>query len=56
MAHAACAFRDKIYVVGRVDAVENVVTRIDCYNPVNNVWSIMGNAIDILYHHTIVVY
>ena len=51
-----CVLRNKIYVVCRLDADENVVNVIECYDLVNDAWSILKNAIDILYHHTLVVY
>ena len=53
----ACVMRGKFYVVGGVDAGENVVPvkEIECYDPVNDAWSIVENAIDISYHHTLVV-
>ena len=52
----ACVLRGKIYVVGGIDADENVINEIECYDPENNAWSMMENAIDILYHCTRVVY
>ena len=55
-AHAACVMRGKIYVVGGLDNDGNVVNEIECYDPVHDVWSIVGNAIDISYHHTLVTY
>ena len=55
-AHAACVLRGKIYVVGGIDTEGNVVNEIECYDPVNDVWSIVGNAIDILYHFTLLAY
>ena len=51
----ARVMRGKFYVVGGVDAGENVVKEIECYDPVNDAWSIVENAIDISYHHTLVV-
>ena len=32
----ACVLRGKIYVVGEIDVDENVVNKIECYNPVND--------------------
>ena len=55
-AHAACVLRGKIYVVSGVDTDQNVVNEIECYDPVNDAWSIVGNAIDISYHLTLVAY
>ena len=55
-AHTACVLRGKIYVVGGLDADNHVVTEIECYDPVNDAWSIVGNAIDISYHHTLAAY
>ena len=55
-AHAACVMRGKIYVVGGLDTDRDKVNKIECYDPVNDRWSIVGNAIDISNHHTLVAY
>ena len=55
-AHAACVLRGKIYVVGGLDTDGDEVNEIECYDPVNDAWSIVRNAIDISYHHTLVAY
>ena len=55
-AHAACVLRGKIYVVGGLDTDGKVVNEIECYDPVNDAWSIVGNAIDISLHYTLVAY
>ena len=53
-AHAACVLRNKIYVVGGLDADGKVVTQIECYDPTYNTWSIVGNTTEKLYNHTLV--
>jgi len=52
-AHAACVLRNKIYVVGGVDANEKVVKEIECYDSTDNTWSIVGNATEELFDHTL---
>ena len=54
--HAACVMRGKIYVVGGLDNDGNVVNEIECYDPVNDVWSIVRNVIDISNSLTLVAY
>ena len=54
--HSACVMRGKIYVVGGTNTGENFINEIECYDPVNDVWSIVGNTIDIWNHHTLVAY
>ena len=51
---AACVLRNKIYVVGGFDAVGKTVTKIECYDPMRDIWSIVGNTTDWLWHHTLV--
>ena len=51
----AYVMRGECHVVSGVDAGENVVKEIECYDPVQKMWSIVGNAIDISYHHTLVL-
>ena len=53
-AHAACVLRNKIYVVGGLDAAGNAVTQIECYDPKCDTWSIVGNTTEKLYNHTLV--
>ena len=55
-AHTACVFRGKIYVIGGLDADCHNIKEIECYDPVNDAWSIVGNAIDISNLHTLVAY
>ena len=55
-AHAACVLRGKIYVIGGLDTDGKVVYEIECYDPVNDAWIIVGNAIDISYLLTLVAY
>ena len=52
--HAACVLRNKIYVVGGVDADGNPVTQIECYDPTCDTWSIVDNTNEMLYCHTLV--
>ena len=53
-AFGACVLRGKIYVVGGIDDFGNVVKDIECYDPANNNWSVVGKVDDKLYHHTLV--
>ena len=53
-AHAASVLRNKIYVVGGIDADAKVVTQIECYDPTCDTWSIVVNATEKLYWHTVV--
>ena len=55
-AHTACVLRGKTYVVGGLDADKNFINEIECYDPANDAWSIVRNAIDILNYHTLVAY
>ena len=54
--HTACVLRGKIYVVGGVNPDKSFINEVECYDPVNDVWSIVGNTIDIWNHHTLVAY
>ena len=53
-AHAACALRNKIYVVGGLDADGKVVTQIECYDPTHDTWSIVGNTTEKFCWHTVI--
>ena len=53
-AHAACVLRNKIYVVGGLDAKGKVVKEIECYEPAHDTWSIVENATEKLHYHTLV--
>ena len=53
-AHAACVLRNKIYVVGGLDADDKVVTQIECYEPTCDTWSIVGSTSEEWYYHTLV--
>ena len=55
-AHVACVMCGKIYVVGGIDADRHIIKEIECYDPVNDTWSIVRNTIDISIHHTLVAY
>ena len=52
--HDACVLRNKIYVVGGLDADGKVVTQIESYDPTCDTWSIAGNATEKLHWHTLV--
>ena len=52
--HAACVLQNKIYVVGGLDADGKVVTQIECYDPMSDTWSIVGNTTEQLYYHSLV--
>ena len=52
--HAACVLRNKIYVVGGVDKNNKVVKDIDCYDPANDTWTIVGSITHDLFHHSMV--
>ena len=52
--HAASVLRDKIYVVGGSDPYGKVVEKIECYDPKNDSWSIVGKTTDQLCEHALV--
>ena len=52
--HAACVLRGKIYVVGGKDANNKVVKAIECYDPAQDSWIIVGETEQELYRHSIV--
>ena len=52
--HHACVLRCKIYVVGGLDADDEAVTEIECYDPTCDTWSIVGYSIENLFNHTLV--
>ena len=54
--HTACVMRGKIYVVGGSNTDKNFINEVECYDPVNDAWSIVGNTINIWNHHTLVAY
>ena len=54
--HTACVMRGKIYVVGGSNTDKNFINEVECYDPVNDAWNIVGNTIDIWNHHTLVAY
>ena len=53
--HSACVLQDKIYVVGGVNSKGNVVKVIECYDPSTDAWSNVGETVDELYLHSLVV-
>ena len=42
--HAACVVDEKIIVVGGLDGQNDAVYEIECYDPLKNVWSIVGRT------------
>ena len=52
--HAACVMRGKIYVVGGKDANNKVVKTIECYDPAQDSWIVVGETEQKLYLHAIV--
>ena len=54
-AHAACVLHNKIYVVGGIDARGTAIREIECYDPVRDTWSIVGNTAEKLCSHTLVI-
>ena len=53
--HSACVLQDKIYVVGGLNSKGNVVKVIECYDPSTDVWYDVGETVDELYSHSLVV-
>ena len=54
--HAACVMNGKIYAVGGFDSRGMIVHTIECYNPLHDTWSIVGETSENLdlWHHAIV--
>ena len=52
--HSACVMNDRIYVVGGLDENNDVVTQIECYDPLFNVWTIDEDTADKLCDHSVV--
>ena len=53
--HAACVLRGKIYVFGGWNA-EDSVKVVECYDPANDSWSVVGNVThDVNYHALVAV-
>ena len=53
--HAACVLNDKIYVVGGKDNQDKYVREIECYDPAENAWSVVGTTPVDLHHHSLLV-
>jgi len=51
---SACVLDGKIFVFGGRNSKWDVVREIECYNPSNNKWNIVGETNDKLYAHAIV--
>ena len=41
---AACVLGGKIYMVGGLDANNEVVKTMECYNPLTNQWTVVGET------------
>ena len=52
--HAASVLQGKIYVVGGIDNDGNIVKEIECYDPKNDTWSVVGETADKLFRHALV--
>ena len=52
--HAVCAVDGKLIVVGGVDAQDDRVIEIECYDPAKDVWSIVGKIKEKLCDHLLV--
>ena len=52
--HSACVMNDRIYVVGGLDENNEVVTQIECYDPLFNLWTIDEDTADKLCDHSAV--
>ena len=52
--HAACVMNNKIYVVGGMNASGEVVKTIECYNPLTDSWTVVGEIDANLFQHSIV--
>ena len=54
-AHSAAVMDGKIYVVGGLDTEGKAVRIIECYDPSNDSWSVVGETPNDLYHNSLVV-
>ena len=52
---AACVLQDKIYVAGGVDANNDPVKTIECYNQSHNKWTVAGETENELFLHSLIV-
>ena len=52
--HAACVLRGKIYVVGGLDANNEVVKSIERYDPLTDEWTVVGEKKQELYAHALI--
>ena len=50
---SACVMNGKIYVVGGMGNGDAAVTKIECFEPSNNMWTEVGNT-DKLFHHAVI--
>ena len=53
--HSVGVLQDKIYVVGGINSKGNAVKVIECYDPSTDVWRNVGETVDELYSHSLVV-
>ena len=54
-AHSAAVMDGKIYVVGGLDTESDIVRIIECYDPSNDSWSVVGITPNDLFHNSLVV-
>ena len=53
--HVACVIGEKIYVIGGKDEKGNYITAIECYDPKNDSWVVVGETTADLFRHAVVV-
>ena len=53
--HAACVLNGKIFVTGGINAKNEAVKQIECYDHTSDEWSIAGETEQIFYDHAVVV-
>ena len=51
--HAACVLNRKIYVVGGLDATGEAINTIECFDPITDSWTVVGNTDYELYMHSL---
>ena len=53
--HSACVWQGKIIVVGGLNHVKQEVKEIECYDPADNTWSVVGTTKSSMHNHHLVV-
>ena len=53
--HAACVFHGKICVTGGTNAKEEIVTQTECYDPITDIWTLVGATLCEYDGHALVV-